>query len=790
MLRAWMVVGLALGGWGCGGDDVVSGAHTGAGGTTSATGGAGGQGASSTGGQSPGGADAGVEVDTSGIWGAGFQNAGDVADVTVGHVPGLAVSGADVAGVHLSANGGDDWFPNNTGLTTTNDTRVAGLRFSATVANRVYLFSSTANGQGTDNHFWRGDYDIDNKTIALWTEIAALPKGASAGNAPPNHPRQTGRKMIALDEGNDVAYLGTVDGVYAVVLSSGARSQLALAGEAVTSVEIDPLSDSVLFATADQGGGVHRITGVHATPSVTSYSPGALANAQACRAVVENGATRLYVATGRSVSASSNANSILRWNGAGFGAIANWSDMSGSGPTALNADETGTTNTWAGIDAIRLPGDLTTRLLVSHSGNNMGATGTKVGWTDYDGSPPAWEKVTAAVTDYRISDPAGPSWWLSENLGSLMLDKGGFDSVNPVIDPNDATRWYVFGRSGMWRTRDAGAFWHPIVRGTAVTTSWAIHPLASDSAKVGVADVDWTWLRSTDAFETQPMSDNAPVSTVGWNLAEGPSGTMVLTVGERDANAGGGCWTHADPWGSGNWTNEVLSGTAAPWPTVAATPRCTGAALTQDGTHEVLIAAFQGGSVRRKLGLGNAGSWSTPTFATTVSNTQKQQRVMFAHNDASVVWLLDPSSGLWQSTDTGETWTSRQTFSFTTPFTGHLRHSPSSTGVYYFCVPNELWKITDGDSSSPTLTQIGAPDIVAPSALAVHPTSGHVVVAENATQSSLPNLWHSIDGGGTWADVTVPRWQAIGWTIKYLSWGANDTIYAAMFSGYAKVRGL
>lgn len=755
----------------------------------------------------------GIVTRASGVAGAGFQNAGDIHPTE----PNLWIAGGDVAGVHLSADAGKSWAPNNTGLDAPNKLRTTGVRWSENPATPHIAWRWTADWNGaTGNYFMRGTYDPSLGVIVRWEVVHQLPdgwasaqNGTQAGdtNASPQsgHPRQTKNRMIALDETNGVAYLGSANGLWRVNIDgSGTPTRVWGAGESVTSISLDPRNKNIAYVTVDLGTltGVHRLTTIRtgAAPTVDSYRPLAYQYAQSCKAFVQGGVTRLVVATGRAVNAADPSDSIVYWNGAGDFA-SGWTDLSGN----INADETAVRNRWAGVDAVLLSnGNL--RILASNSYDEDGPTGKKVAWTDWSLSGvPTWDRPATSNVDpaYRIGDPSGETWWLSTPDGqpSLMLDKGGFDSPSPCIAPSNPDLWMVPGRSGVWR-RDLGATdtrWFPAVKGLAVTTSWHVVVDRTNPDRVVFGDVDWTVLRSTAGMETQPMTPSRPVAGVGWNLAQSQTdGKVLLCLGHRDNNTDGYLFRSDDPWAtaSGSWVDELGTGSGRPWTGTADTAGVKGAAIGVDGSGtQVILAALSHTGVNvdtaktglfRKVGAGAAGAWSKielPGIAAEFAVAGKEQRQHFAWQPGggAVVWLSDPASGLWQSRDYGATWTLFYAATWSNIYSGHIVGDPTRAGVYYALTKSsEAWTITGGNGATPAKTPL-CPDASTPAGIAVHPTTGNLYLAEQGSA----RLHKSTDGGTTWTDITTASWEAMCATVKHLTIGSNGKLYTAMYAGYA-----
>ena len=389
-----------------------------------------------------------------------------------------------------------------------------------------------------------------------------------------------------------------------------------------------------------------------------------------------------------------------------------------------------------------------------------------------------------------------------------MLDRGGFDSVSPVIAPSNPGLMMVPGRSGVWRKNlsatDKG--WHPAVHGLAVTTSWM--PLVSnqDPDNVIFADVDWTILRSTDGMETQPMEPTRPQAAVGWNLAQSFAGKVVICLGNRDNNTNGGLWRSDNPWATtaGGWVDELGTGTGRPWTSSGNTPQVKGAAIGANaGGTQVILAAVRAAAPNataaatglwRKVGAGGAGAWSKiglPGYPAAFATENKQLRPHFAWkpDGGATVWMNDPSSGLWQSRDYGATWARHpvpgqvadELLTWTNIYSAHIVADPTRAGVYYALTQgNRAWKITSGDGATPTIARMAA-GTATPAGIAVHPTTGNIYLAETGTG----RLHRSTDGGTTWVDITTSSWSAMCAIVKGLAIGTNGKLYCAMYSGYA-----
>lgn len=755
---------------------------------------------------------AAIQTNPSGVAGAGFQNAGTIHPTN----PNLWLSCGDVAGVHLSDDGGMSWMPNNTALNTSSKLHGIAVRWSEVDPTLAYYFSSSNGGpSSTLNYLFSGRYDATLGVIVRWNIIEQVPGawaaaglGAQTGDTladPTNgHPRESKSRMLALDEANGVAYMASANGLWRVKLDgTGTPVQVWGNGQSLTSVCLNPLNKDQAFVTVDLGTltGVHRITGVRTTSAATteSYRAAPITYAQSCKVLVKSNIVRVFVASGRGVNAADPTGCIFYWPGTGA-FNTGWQDISGN----LSADETSSQiNRWSGIDVVLLASG-SYRILTAQSYDTNGSVGKKVGWTDWDGTgTPTWTKPAPANMDsqYRLGNNNGAPWWFQDQYGGgMMLDKMGFDSVDPNIAPTNPNLWMMPGRSGLWR-RDLGSavdtLWHPAVKGMAVTTSWDVLVSSLNPLKVAFGDVDWTLLRSSDGMVTQPVVSDVPhagkpTGGDGWMLHESTNGNgkFVIGQGARSSNDGGYLHRSDNPWASpATWVDELYTGTGKPYATSGTAPQVKGVAIGVDGAGtQVILAALRNGGFWRKVGAGTGGTWSQITLPgyplatpfTTTSN-ELRWRMAWQPGGGATVWLNDPLSGLWQSRDYGATWTRFYSASWTGRESGDVLGDPTRTGVYYATTEvGKSWKITGGNGATPTKVALNASATKAAS-VAVHPTTGNIYLAE----SGIARLWKSTDGGTVWSDITTASWEAMCGTIKALRIGSNGMLYSAMFAGYS-----
>ena len=240
----------------------------------------------------------------SGLEGGGFQNVIAVSPTDSN----VVVSGGDVAGVHLSRDGGVTWTSQDTGIPDQQHLKVAALAWAdattlyalvgnggqggvmrgvvetneANVVNGVWITWQTATGSPAGNggdpatgSGLPGDLDLP--------QIKAPGAATNTAIANPKlleHPRSVGR-LLAVDASHDSLYVGSYDtGVWrarlSTITSAPNWTQLGLNALYVRSIDLDASRD-VLYASTYRGptgtssskdGQVWRIANASAAPIV------------------------------------------------------------------------------------------------------------------------------------------------------------------------------------------------------------------------------------------------------------------------------------------------------------------------------------------------------------------------------------------------------------------------------------------------------------------------------------------------------------------------------------------
>jgi hypothetical protein len=701
----------------------------------------------------------------SSVVGGGFQNAGCFAPTGIGH-QWVAISGGDVGGFAVTTDG-LRWTPANTNLNHRNKMRVSCVEGSRTTPNRIYGYTSSNDGLGANAGFLlRGSFDpagsFDAATGYInWTQVALLADAARAGNVGDNHPRQVGRTM-ALDEANDVAVVGTINGLAVITLSTGAVAYRALAGHHVTGVVLDPTDTQLCYCTVDDDGGanqagVHRVVNIR-SGAVSSTRYDVLTNPQDIVLVTAGGSRYCYVAAMQQ--------GIRRWT-VGADITAGWTDLTGTLVT---------TQGYAGVDARDAASLSTVTLLASTA--ETGQTSVDGGAYSTDGGT-TWQRESLAWTVSSVVVGQTEAWWMAAPQPQALLGGNTYEATTPRINPADPADFHIHGRAGVWRSVDGGANWQPTVNGLCVTGGFAVAVDPQDPARAVVGDNDWTMFRTTSKFLT--MADQEEPGGVSgrsvFDFAFRPSGRLALACGNAPTNTLGEVYTTDNPW------DTTPTYTSQGFGTAGGGARCKAVAIGQDAAAtEVLLAVVEGSGIYRKVGA------AAPTLVSTlVQATQATTpRFWWPQGGTDQHVYCSAAEGLLRSADYGATWTSIWSYTQGYEYVGGIDGDPTTPTTLYLTVDDNasnvgLYKVT-GAAGTPTITRIG-PTADPPGQCAVHPLTGQVFLATTYETPGGPRLWRSPaanpDAAAAFVDITDLQWAAGAMAPRDLVVAADGTVYFA-----------
>ena len=697
-----------------------------------------------------------------GVIGAGFQNAG-----CASKSGGKVAYGADVAGVHVSTDGGSSFRPMRDGAGSSDKSRICGMAFTANERSLyVYTTGHDSRPDGTTgvgvtgNYLLRMDFAADD-TPGKWVEVAKVAgawasaqndhqKGDVKAAVESGHPRHSKNRCLLLDEVRGHALLASADGIWRQPLAGGAAVRAWGAGNAVTCLVMDPNDSTVVYATVDLGPkvGVWKLTGLHTGTVSESGCVGARFDYPQSVDVVKVGPkTAVVVATGKQLTPGDRTEG-LQWLPPGASwAVGSWRDITG---TIGAGDSTMKGLRVAGVAARASADGSGYDLAVSHSWDtNPGGTTPRVWWVfGWDGTgSPVWDRPAAGNTTYKVAGSLS-EWWFQPLQPTLMGDKSGFDSVSPFFVDSGTIIWP--GRSGAWRYRKTlgvNAF-HPACNGLLATYAWNILSYRGDPAGrfVVVGDTDWGALRLPAPWEQPIMGTGSflgrPDGRPAYGLAQNPTGTCVAVASSEGGE--GGVYTCANVMATNpTWVAEHSTGSGKPpegeW---------RGVALWGSGSSLVLLATLRGSGTWRKVGSGAAGEWSK--VLPEAAAAKKMNRTRFAVSGDTVV-VCDQGAGVWRSTGKGAagSWTSVKSGAAGGITSGKVFADPTTAGRFYLTFGGDLWRLNAGDATASVFKAFGKAEAVVVSA------AGHIYVTEGGDAK----LWRLPAGASVWQNLTSVSWR-------------------------------
>lgn len=471
----------------------------------------------------------------------------------------------------------------------------------------------------------------------------------------------------------------------------------------------------------------------------------------------------------------------------------------GSGGGAGVDITNGLTTQASAIDAARISSNTATLVLVGQS-NTGGSSLPKLAWTSNGHTAtPTWTSVSTGTASIKVGGSTGPDHWKMKTGEEAYYALTGTtaDVTAVAIDPNDPDRWFAAERTSVWRKQPSTTVWYPVTEGLCTDTSLGAAVDPTNSAQVAFLSVDWTVVRSKDRFVTQPISPTKRPSASGgtspWQRGFSgsfhPDGSFLLGCGERNDLAGCAAYFAATPF--------PIDNTVYPWTdlNLTAPNRCTGVCLGDDGAGtKVYLAYSQASGIWRKVG---AGAWSNVQSTSGDSSNSNHDAPfcwpLVSGSPGANVYCIVPdgttNGGLWRSTDRGANWTKLTSFTVSSRYVGRLVYRPATPTTLYYTRDGAsagLWRATSA-SGTPTFTNITPAGMGAPGALAVHPSTGLLYVAQLASGSGGTKLWSAADDT-TFTEVSDAVWRGAAGFVHGMAVGSDGSVYGACHTGGYVVR--
>ncbi|HUD11590.1 MAG TPA: hypothetical protein VMS08_04205, partial [Candidatus Saccharimonadia bacterium] len=667
----------------------------------------------------------------SGLDGGGFQNvvAWSPFKNSTGQRPVLL--GADIAGVSISYDGGENWTPSNVGL---GDPHVAALMWSNIVPGKIYAATDSAIYVSTN---WG----------VTWTARSGQVNFDANGDYKANgqeQPRSTGN-LLAQDNSGTTHYLyaaTTTEGVKRSDDDGNTWQAVALSGQHMRSMALDPSNPNVLYVGSVEGGLEMTSTATSSfTFSRVAGEPSGIPeemNFIGANLYVAHGTAGIYEYAKNVWTALNNG---VPTSGPSWESIIGTTDANGD--TVLYA---GCANPTKGENTIK--------------STNGGAS-----WTSMSTGP----AVTIESREYGQNI----NWW-ADNNSYLSVTGSAFVTSDLAIDPDNPNDLLLAGRGGAKAIQQSatGVIWWPSVRGLMVTVDMSVVPDPKLPGRVYIGSMDYTILASTDHATTileGLLPSGAP--SVGDAIAldsDGPSGqasTVYLAAGVRGQNTGEGyIYSNPDPVANPkDWTNEDLP--------VSNNVLALGVGHDSSG-NRIILASVTGSGLYRK----DASSWSQVTGTSPFVGGDYGDIVWVP--GTATVYAMD-GSDVWRSDSAGAsgTWVKLASASAGYDNINTIALDPNDPSIIYVSGYDYggVARINDANGSSPTVTKIYSTNNPGPIAM----SSSGILYADSSAGASLMQSSDPEAQTPSFTNIANAFYANNAQAIRSLAVGPDGYIYTA-----------
>jgi photosystem II stability/assembly factor-like uncharacterized protein len=681
-------------------------------------------------------------------------------------LPGRVYVAKDIAGIDASDDYAEHWVQRNNGFPARSDLNAAALAVDPNNGDVVYVGAGRGNEGGlykTTNAgqswtFLTGTIDFDSSPMK---DVA------------PKTGRKTGDLIAVAKSNSQIVYAAdTNSGIFKSTDSGSTWTQVGLGNKIISSIVIDPADANTVYVTARQ-------------PGTSSYSSGGIfqttdggSSWTTLNSTIDAGILRIHPTDSTILYLAGFEGGIYKSTNSGSSWVKKNSGLQLStasvqhyflslaiAPSNANILYAGSTSEGDTTDPVK-------------RGNVYKST---------DGGD-SWTKVSDAAN----RDDTG--WWI---VGHDYFKFGETEYVPSYIDidPTDANRVLISGRTTVWGTTNGGALWQIKATGVAGVSPSSISTNPNDPNYLYYGFADWAYGYSKDGGKT----------IINLSLPDYESHTYQCNRGfvfhASEPNTmfihGGNSWkasteTYADLKGSvyrstdkgetfvdlgtstsGLPNKNVLGLVAGP---TSASADTLYAAVFAEGVYK---STDKGNTwVKKSSGLPDN---TNGDYAFDV-NGQRFDKVPMAinPNNTDVVYVLDRKHGVYKTFDGGNTWSLKNTgLPSMTEIGGYINGDlvmdpKSPSNLYLSLNKYGVYKTTDGAKTWSKISQDtgaakiynGGPMVVDDRGTASRLYATSIVESGDPTDT-MPNLVYTDDGGMTWQQVTNfdELWRYTGYFI-------------------------
>jgi hypothetical protein len=221
-------------------------------------------------------------------------------------------------------------------------------------------------------------------------------------------------------------------------------------------------------------------------------------------------------------------------------------------------------------------------------------------------------------------------------------------------------------------------------------------------------------------------------------------------------------------FGLSEWQLPSDSGIAGAWPVGLA-------AGTQSGNTILVAAAHGKGLWRKNVTTDSAWSQVSVTCGITTVSTNRLP-ITWSQVDPDTVWAFDLNTGVYRSTDYGQTWSLIWAATGNTDYyRGWLVADPTDGQVVWVVTDTGFYKITNARSGTLVASPMTPANSPGPIALAPDGTV-YIVDVTDGTGAHPPAVWRSTDHGASWRDIADDTFRNGGIIPRDIAATADGTI--------------